>query len=260
MTQPAHKCCVGRNAQGHITVDGVAYPMAESVVATESEIQEKIRLTAKRIAEDYKTATHRDTFFNTNTQHQDKEVPISMENPLIIFSILKGSYIFTADLVRYLNDFNLPHVVDFYRCSSYNNGVKTTGVVHLFTEPKYQFLKGKEILIVEDVCDSGVTLQYLVNYIIHKYEPKRVKICVLASKPPSARRVPCIRSDNTTNNSNKPCARRTVSSSNGVDYAVLQAPDKYIIGYGFEVNDRYRPFRHIFTLKEGEGKRYPAKL
>ncbi|CAD2220994.1 Phosphoribosyl transferase domain containing protein, putative [Angomonas deanei] len=168
----------------------------------------------------------------------EKEVPIDAQNPLIIISILKGSYIFTADLIRYFNDVGLPHVVDFVRLSSYNSGTTSTGEIKWYANMKFENLKNKHVLIVEDVCDSGRTLSYFYNYVLEKYKPKSLKVCVLANKIKSARKI-----------------------AFEADFSVLPTvPNRYIIGYGFEVNDRYRDVRHILTLGEGEAGRYPAKL
>lgn len=234
--QPNHTCTTGVNANGVVVVDGREYPMASRVVATEDVIQRSIKDMAARIAKDYQGQMHRDTS-TPSAVAAGKEAHISYENPLIILSILKGSYIFTADLVRYLGDCGLPHVVDFVRLASYNDGTKSTGVISVLSKPKFTEFTGKHVLIVEDVCDSGRTLRFFRDRLVQLYHPKSVKTLVLANKVSSARKVEF-----------------------APEYACIQAPNEYIIGYGFEVNDRYRDLRHVFVLKDGESDRYPAKL
>ncbi|KPA78230.1 xanthine phosphoribosyltransferase (XRPT) [Leptomonas pyrrhocoris] len=225
-----------------VTVDGRVYPMASSIVATEDVIQASIRAAAQKIAEAYRPLTHRNTHPTPGAAPDaaavnPHEAPISLENPLILISVLKGSYIFTADLVRYLGDAGLPHVVDFVRLASYNSGTTSTGTISVMLKPKFTNLQGKHVLIVEDVCDSGRTLKFLRERLIKKYQPKSVKTIVMVNKDSSARKVDF-----------EP------------EFECLKAPNAYIVGYGFEVNDRYRDVRHIFTLKDGFATRYPAKL
>lgn len=238
--QPTHRCTGSVDAQGRVFVDGREYPMASSIVATEDVIQASIKATAETIAKDYKPLHHRDTRLPASAAAalpQEPEAPISYDNPLIIISVLKGSYIFTADFVRYLGDAGLPHVVDFVRLASYNSGTKSTNNISVLMRPKFENLRGKHVLIVEDVCDSGQTLRFLRDDLMEKFQPKSLKTLVMVNKEPAARKVRF-----------EP------------EYACLDGPNKYIIGYGFEVNDRYRDFRHIFTLRDGQARRYPAKL
>lgn len=237
---PAHRC-TSSVENGKVTVDGRVYPMASSIVATEDVIQASIQATAQKIAAFYKPLTHRNTHPTPDAAPgspvSSHEAPISLDNPLILISVLKGSYIFTADLVRYLGDAGLPHVTDFVRLVSYNSGTKSTGSISVMLNPKFADLKGKHVLIVEDVCDSGLTLKFLRERIIKEYQPKSVRTVVMVNKVSSARKVEF-----------QP------------EFACMEGPNKYIVGYGFEVNDRYRDARHIFTLKDGFATRYPAKL
>lgn len=237
---PGHRC-TSSVENGVVTVDGRVYPMASSIVATEYTIQASIKATAQRVADFYRPLTHRNTHPTASAAPDapvsPHEAPISLDNPLLIISVLKGSYIFTADFVRYLGDMELPHVVDFIRLSSYNSGTTSTGTISVMLNPKFENLQGKHVLIVEDVCDSGRTLKFLRERLIQKYQPKSVRTVVMVNKEASARKVVF-----------EP------------EFACLTGPNQYIVGYGFEVNDRYRDLRHIFTLKDEFTKRYPAKL
>ncbi|KAG8342698.1 Phosphoribosyl transferase domain [Trypanosoma vivax] len=232
-TQPREHT-VGKTAEGVVTVDGREYPMAAELVATESVIHKSIREIAQRIADDYRHLTHRDTHSSNATD--GATAPISDNNPLIVLSILKGSYIFTADLTRYLNDCGLPHVVDFFRATSYRGTTKSSGTVSLLEKPRFVNLEGKHVLIVEDICDTGRTLDCIIKEVREIYRPASLKLCVLADKP-GGRLVPV-----------------------PLDYVCLTVPNQYVIGYGFEVNDRYRNFRHIFTLRPDYAKRFPSQL
>lgn len=237
---PAHHCTSSVEG-GKVCVDGRVYPMASSIVATEDVIQASIKTAAQKIADAYRPLTHRNTHpapgAAPDAPVSGHEAPISLDNPLIIISVLKGSYIFTADLVRYLGDIQMPHVVDFVRLASYNSGTTSTGTISVMLNPKFKNLQGKHVLIVEDVCDSGRTLKFLHERLIKECQPKSVKTLVLVNKESSARKV-----------------------EYEPEFECLKGPNEYIVGYGFEVNDRYRDVRHIFTLKDGFATRYPAKL
>lgn len=244
---------VQTDGDGVVRVNNVPYPMAEACIATEYDIQQSIRRTAKQIAQHYSTVTQivhgsqHTVGWNGSPQqkYEDKQylesekAPISLENPLICLCVLKGSYVFTADMVRALNDEGLALVCDFIRISSYGSATRSTGQVKLMSTPKFTALKGKHLLILEDVLDSGYSMKWLLRYLHEMYAPASVKVCVLACKP-------------------KQEARKVDVPE--PDYSCLHVPNKWVIGYGFEVNDRYRNFRHVFSLKEGEGKRFPAKL
>ncbi|KAG5479417.1 hypothetical protein LSCM1_04678 [Leishmania martiniquensis] len=237
---PNHRCSGSVDSHGRVFVDGREYPMASGIVATEDVIQSSIKAMAQTIARDYKSLRHRDVRLSSgsvNSTERVSEAPISYDNPLIIISVLKGSYIFTADFIRYLGDCGLPHVVDFVRLTSYNSGTESTGQVSMLMGLKFENLRGKHVLIVEDVCDSGRTLRFLRDSIMKRYQPKSIKTLVMVNKESAARKVDF-----------------------DPEYVCLDGPNKYIVGYGFEVNDRYRDLRHIFTLRDGEATRYPAKL
>ncbi|AYU78560.1 xanthine phosphoribosyltransferase / XPRT [Leishmania donovani] len=239
---PTHSCKGFVDAQGRVFVDGREYPMASGIVATEDVIQTNIKAMAHTIAKDYKSLSHRDARLSPSTAEtaeaaEAAEAPISYDNPLIIISVLKGSYIFTSDFIRYLGDCGLPHVVDFVRLASYNSGTKSTGQISMLAGLRFENLRGKHVLIVEDVCDSGRTLRFLRDYIMEKFQPKSIKTLVMVNKEQAARKVDF-----------------------DPEYFCLAGPNKYIVGYGFEVNDRYRDLRHILILRDGEATRYPAKL
>jgi hypoxanthine phosphoribosyltransferase len=141
--------------------------------------------------------------------------------PLII-GILKGSFIFIADLVRRLD---ISVEVDFIRLSSYS-GTNSSGrvkVVHDLSSP----IKGRHVLVVEDVVDTGVTISFLLNY-LNKKKPASLSLCALTDKP-FHRRVPV-----------------------KIDYLGRELPDKFIVGYGLDYNEKYRNLPDICYIEEGK--------
>ncbi|MCX6006738.1 MAG: hypoxanthine phosphoribosyltransferase [Chloroflexi bacterium] len=132
------------------------------------------------------------------------------KNPLLI-GILKGSFIFMADLVRKINT---PLQVDFVRLSSYGSGTESSGkikVISKLTEP----VKDRHVIVVEDIIDTGLTTQYFVEYLKRK-KPASVRLCALTEKP----------------------SRRKTKTK--IDYLGFTVPDKFIVGYGIDWDEKYR--------------------
>jgi len=144
------------------------------------------------------------------------------KNPLII-GILIGSFVFLADLIRLLE---FPLDLDFVRLSSYGAGTETSGKVRMALEPGAQ-IKGRDVLVVEDIIDTGYSLAFLIDY-LKKKEPASLKLCVLADKP-SRRQVPV-----------------------EIDYNGFTVPDEFLVGYGLDYNEKYRNLPDICILGEGE--------
>jgi hypoxanthine phosphoribosyltransferase len=142
------------------------------------------------------------------------------KNPLLI-GILKGSFVFLADLVRQLD---FPLEVEFVRLSSYGSGTQTSGKVKLAQTPKLA-VKGRHVLVVEDIIDTGITVDFLMKY-LKKENPASLKLCVLTDKP-SRRRVPV-----------------------KIDYKGIEVPDKFLVGYGLDCDEKHRNLRDICVLEE----------
>ena len=140
--------------------------------------------------------------------------------PLSVISILKGSNIFTSDLVRKIN---LPLKMDFMAVSSYGNATESTGVVRIIKDLDGS-VEGENLLIVEDIVDSGLTLKYLKEILLTR-NPASVKICTLLDKP----------------------ARRKESVN--IDYLGFEVPDGFIVGYGIDYAERYRNLPYVGILK-----------
>lgn len=140
--------------------------------------------------------------------------------PLIVVGILKGSNIFTSDLVRKIN---LPLKMDFMAVSSYGNATESTGVVKILKDLD-RGIEDQHVLIVEDIVDSGLTLKYLKDILLTR-NPASVKICTLLDKP----------------------ARR---KENIVpDYLGFEVPDEFIVGYGIDYAEHYRNLPFVGILK-----------
>lgn len=144
------------------------------------------------------------------------------KNPLII-GILIGSFVFIADLVRLLE---FPLEMDFVRLASYGSGTVSSGKVKIAQELSAQ-IRGRDVLVVEDIVDTGHTLAFLMDYLAKK-EPATLKLCVLVDKP----------------------SRRLVPVT--IDYLGFTVPDEFIVGYGIDWNEKYRNIPDICILGEGE--------
>ncbi len=137
-----------------------------------------------------------------------------------LVSVLRGSYIFMADLTRHIKPFCQ---VDFMAVSSYGSGTVSSGQVNIIkdlTEP----IEGKDIIVVEDILDSGNTLSYLFQ-VLQARHPASVKLVTLLDKP----------------------ARRTRPIN--ADYVGFTVPDEFVVGYGLDYNELYRNLPYIGILK-----------
>ena len=169
----------------------------KEIVINEREIQKKIKEMARKISDDYK----------------DKE--------LCLICVLKGAVVFLSDLIRNLK---IIPKVDFIACSSYGADTKSSGVVKI-TKDLDESIESRHILIVEDIVDTGLTLQYLINNLSSR-NPASLKVCALLDKV-DARKV-----------------------NIKIDYTGFQIPDKFVVGYGLDYEEKYRNIPYIFVLKE----------
>lgn len=138
---------------------------------------------------------------------------------LLMVSVLKGSVVFMADLMRAIT---LPVQVDFMNVSSYGSGTKTTGVVKIVKDLDIP-IEGYDLLIVEDILDSGKTLSYLKE-ILEARGPKSIRLATLLDKP----------------------ERRQVDIK--ADYIGFVIPDDFVVGYGLDYNERYRNLPYVGVL------------
>ena len=140
---------------------------------------------------------------------------------LLILSILKGSLIFTSDLIRKIS---LPLDIDFMKVSSYGSATISSGQLKIFLDLKRDDMTDVDIIIVEDIVDSGRTLCNLKLYLAEK-GAKSVKICTLLDKP----------------------SRREYELE--PDYCGAVIPDKFVIGYGLDYDEAYRNLPYVGVLK-----------
>lgn len=166
------------------------------VILSEQEISEKVKEVGEQIKKDY----------------QGKN--------LLLVSILKGSVVFMADLMRAID---LPCRIDFMSVSSYGSGTKSSGVVKIIKDLDIN-LAGYDLLIVEDILDSGKTLHYL-THILESRKPNSIKIATLLDKP-ARRDVPVV-----------------------ANYKCFEIPDEFVVGYGLDFDEKYRNLPYIGVLK-----------
>ncbi len=169
--------------------------MREEVLFTREDISKRVRELGEEITSDY----------------DGKEI--------LVVSLLKGAFVFTADLVR---EINLPVEIDFLTTSSYGHGQESSGNVKFITDLTVE-VKGKDVLIVDDIMDSGITMNEVKEYILSK-NPNSVKVCTMLDKP----------------------SRRTVELT--PDYVGYEIPDVFIVGYGLNYEQYYRNTPYIFAF------------
>lgn len=142
------------------------------------------------------------------------------DRDLVIVSLLRGSFIFTADLARELS---IPVEIEFMTTASYGNEEVSSGVVKILQDVRGS-LKGKDVLIVDDIIDTGHTLKKVIEHLEEK-EPDSIKVCVMLDKP----------------------SRRQVELE--PDYVGYEIPDVFIVGYGLNYGDYFRNIPYIFTFE-----------
>ncbi len=172
------------------------YNNFEKILISEEKLQLRVKELAEKISKDYKG-----------------------KNPLFV-CILKGSVFFTTDLLRYLT---IPCQMEFMAVSSYGAGTKSSGEVKLIKDLNVP-IENKDVVIIEDIIDSGNTLSYLKRLLLQR-NPSSVKICTLLDKP----------------------ERRKVDLK--ADYVGFTIPDEFVVGYGLDYNEDYRQIPEICILK-----------
>ena len=169
--------------------------MSKEILFSRKDIQKRVKELAAKISKDY----------------EGRE--------LIVIGILKGAFIFMADLIR---EISIPCRVDFARLASYGAGSESSGKV-VMTKDIETSIKGKDILIVEDILDTGLTMQYFVDWMKER-NPKSLKICVFLDKR----------------------KRRKVSFE--ADYVGFTIEDGFVVGYGLDFNEKYRFSPDIYVI------------
>lgn len=167
-----------------------------AVLVSEQQLKDKVAQLGAQISQDY----------------ADKD--------LVLVSILKGAVVFMADLMRAVT---IPCSIDFMVVSSYGAGTTTTGLVKIIKDLDSE-LSGKDVLIVEDILDTGVTLSNLVP-MLKMRNPNSVRICAILDKP----------------------SRRRADIQ--ADYIGFQVPDEFVVGYGLDYDEKYRNLPYVGVLK-----------
>lgn len=172
------------------------HPDVEQILFDEEKIAEIVQNMGRQISEDYKGKN------------------------LLLISVLKGSLIFMADLMR---EITVPCAIDFLSVSSYGAGTTTSGEVRILKDLDTT-LEGKDVLVVEDILDSGVTLSYLLKNLSAR-NPNSIRLCTFLDKP----------------------ERRRVNIT--ADYIGASVPDEFIVGYGLDYAELYRNLPYVGVLK-----------
>ncbi len=166
------------------------------ILVTEEQLRDRVRELGQQISRDY----------------AGREV--------ILVSVLKGSVVFMADLMR---EIDLHTEIDFMVVSSYGSGTVSTGAVKMLKDI-YVNIEGKDVIIVEDILDTGRTLHYIME-LLQARRPRSIRICTLLDKP-----------------------ERRAAPVNA-EYAGFTVPDKFVVGYGLDYDERYRNLPFIGVLK-----------
>ncbi len=172
------------------------YEDVSEVLLTEEQIQQRIRELAEQISADYKG------------------------KDLLLVCVLKGGILFLTDLMRQLD---IPHAIDFMAISSYGAGTESSGVVRILMDLNTS-IEGKNVLIVEDIVDTGHTLDYILRNLSTR-RPASLKVCALLNKP----------------------SRRQVDVP--IHYVGFDIPNKFVIGYGLDFGEKYRNLPFVGVLK-----------
>lgn len=167
-----------------------------NILIEEEKLQERIKIVAEQITKDYK----------------GKEITL--------ICILKGSTFFTVDLSKRIDN---PLKIEFIQVSSYNDGTESSGNVIMKLDLK-ESIEGKDVVVVEDIIDTGRTLSYLLEYLRAK-NPASIKLCTLLDKP--ERRIYDVK----------------------VDYVGFEIPDKFVVGYGLDFDELYRNLPYIAYIE-----------
>jgi hypoxanthine phosphoribosyltransferase len=138
----------------------------------------------------------------------------------VLVSVLKGSIVFLADLMRAME---IPLSLDLMEVSSYGSGTETSGQVRILKDLSAS-IEGRDVLVVEDIIDTGLTLNYLLRYLAER-NPASLRICCLLDKP----------------------ARRLAEIE--IDYTGFTIPDRFVIGYGLDYDERYRNLPYVGVLR-----------
>lgn len=181
------------------------YSFAKLIVATHEQVQVRISELARRIAEDY------------------RQVGVSRDSPLVLICVLKGAFIFAADLCRALSAEHVPTVVEFLCVTSYAGGTTSSGEVRMLLDLRTG-ITNRHCLIVEDIIDTAQTMRFLMN-MLGARNPASLKSVALLDKPHS-RKIPM-----------------------DANYRGFVISNEFVVGYGLDYEEQYRDLKDIIVLK-----------
>lgn len=167
----------------------------DEIIITEEEIKQKIQELGKQITQDYKGKN------------------------LVFVGVLRGAVIFMSDLARAIS---VPMIFDFIAISSYGASTESSGVVRILKDLD-ETIENKDVLVVEDIVDTGLTLDYLIR-ILRSRKPASLRVCTFLDKK----------------------ARRKVNVK--IDYSGFDIPNKFVVGYGLDYGGKFRNVPYVFTL------------
>ncbi|HET8571183.1 MAG TPA: hypoxanthine phosphoribosyltransferase [Candidatus Limnocylindria bacterium] len=168
----------------------------EEVLLSSEVLQERVRELGRQLSADY-----------------------AGRDPVLV-SVLKGSIVFLADLMRAME---IPLSLDLMEVSSYGSGTETSGQVRILKDLSAS-IEGRDVIVVEDIIDTGLTLNYLLRYLAER-NPASLRICCLLDKP----------------------ARRLAEIE--IDYTGFTIPDRFVIGYGLDYDEHYRNLPYVGVLR-----------
>lgn len=175
----------------------------KQILITEEQLAQKVAELGKKITEDY------------------------VGKDLLLVCVLKGGVVFASDLMKKID---LPLEIDFMAISSYGNDTKSSGTVRILKDLNVG-IEGKDVVIVEDIVDSGLTLSYLMDNLKSRY-PKSVQICTILDKP----------------------SRRVIDIK--IKYLGFSIPDEFVVGYGLDYAEKYRNLPYVAVLDEKAYKEF----
>ncbi|NLI60361.1 MAG: hypoxanthine phosphoribosyltransferase [Clostridiales bacterium] len=167
------------------------------ILISEERIKERVTELGAQISRDYK------------------------EKDLVAIGILRGGVMFMSDLIK---EIKIPLSIDFMAVSSYGMSTKSSGIVRILKDLDDD-IEGKDVLIIEDIVDTGLTLHYLMDYLKSRH-PRSVKVCSFLDKP----------------------SRRKIEVP--IDYLGFEIPDKFVVGYGLDYAQKYRNLPYVSVLSE----------
>lgn len=168
----------------------------KAILLTEEQLQDKVKELGAQLSRDYRD-----------------------RNPLLV-CVLKGAFIFMSDLAKAID---IPVEIDFMAVSSYGSSTKSSGVVRIIKDLEVS-VEGRDVIIVEDIIDSGLTLSYLID-VLERRNARSVAVVALLDKP----------------------ERRTVPLD--IEYKGFTLPDEFVVGYGLDYAEKYRNLPYIAVLK-----------